>query len=117
MRKVIVFGGSAGGIESLCSVLDGLPADLSAGLLAVIHLGEGSSYLDEVLQRCTGIPVVSAQKAESLEPNRLYLAPVNHHLMVKSGCVVVTKGPRENRHRQQHAPRDRRPAAGGGPEA
>ena len=99
MRKVTVFGGSAGGIQSLCRVLEGLAGELPAALLAVIHIGEGSNHLAEVLQRCTKIDVVSPKKPELLLPSRLYIAPGNHHLVVKNGCVLVTKGPRENRHR------------------
>src|SRR5829696_3289450 len=52
VRKVIVFGGSAGSIPALCRILQGLPANLSAGLLAVIHTSGKNSLLPEVLGRC-----------------------------------------------------------------
>jgi len=44
MRKVVVLGASAGGIEAFCTLLKGLPADFPAPLLAVIHIGEGEKY-------------------------------------------------------------------------
>src|SRR5262245_24329324 len=100
MRKVVVLGGSAGGIEALCEVLKDLPADFSAPLLAVIHVGEGENMLPTVLQRCTRLQVLSpGTDPEPLEPGHVYVASPNRHLAVYDGCVVAAHGPRENRHR------------------
>lgn len=99
MRKVIVFGGSAGGIESLCAILKHLPANFSAGLLAVIHTTQQSAYLAEVVGRCTSLQVISPKEAEPIDAGRLFLAAPNRHLVVKSHCAVSWMGPRENRHR------------------
>ena len=99
MKKVIVLGGSAGGIEALCSLLRELPADLAAPLLAVIHIGEGENMLTNVLQRCTKLEVLSPGPPEPLQAGRVYVAPPNRHLAVHDGCVLAAHGPRENRHR------------------
>src|SRR5437762_2162912 len=99
MRSVIVFGGSAGGIQSLCPVLAGIPPDLPAATMAVIHTGEKSSYLPQVLGRCCKLEVVSPNAPEPVKPGRLYLAKPNRHLLVKSYCALSWMGPRENRHR------------------
>lgn len=99
MRKVIVFGGSAGGIETLCDILGNLPADLPAALLAVIHISERSSQLPAVLGRCSPFRVASPGRAEPIVAGNLYLPQPNRHLVVKSGYVVSCMGPRENRHR------------------
>jgi two-component system chemotaxis response regulator CheB len=99
MRKVIVLGGSAGGIEALCGLLKDLPAELPAPLLAVIHIGEGENMLTRVLQRCTKLEVVSPRHPEPLRDGRVYIAPPNRHLAVHDGCVLAAHGPRENRHR------------------
>lgn len=99
MRKIIVFGGSAGGIESLCTVLKGLPADLPASALAVIHTTQKSTFLPHVLSRCTKLKVVSPENAEPIAPGKVYIAAPNRHLVVKSHCAVSWMGPRENRHR------------------
>jgi len=88
-----------GGIQRLCTVLRGLPADLPAALMAVIHLGDGESYLASILQRCGPLNVVSPKGNEPLVEGKLYVAPPNRHLVVKRNCVLTTKGPRENRHR------------------
>jgi two-component system chemotaxis response regulator CheB len=76
-----------------------LPTEFSAPLLAVIHLGEGGSFLREVLQRCTRLQVVSPQGPEPITSGRIYIASPNRHLTVRDGCVMTSPGPRENRHR------------------
>jgi len=96
---MIVLGGSAGGIQSLCKVIEGLPPDLPAALLAVIHMFEGGSHLSQVLQRCGSIQVVVPDPAEPVAAGRLYLPLPNHHLVVRDGCVATATGPRESRHR------------------
>src|SRR5437763_1642570 len=99
MRKVIVLGGSAGGIPALCALLDRLPADLPAALLAVIHLPEGESFLPEVLQRRSRLKIVSPKEPEPISSGRLYVGLPNRHLVIRNGCVAALSGPRENRHR------------------
>jgi two-component system chemotaxis response regulator CheB len=99
IHKIIVMGGSAGAISSLCTVAAGLPADLAAPVLAVIHMYEGGSHLAEVVQRCAPLKTVVPEKAEPLAPGHIYLPSPNHHLVVKQGCVGIVMGPRESRHR------------------
>ena len=99
VRKVIVFGGSAGAIEGLCSILKQLPAKFPAPALAVIHTTENSAFLPEVVGRCTELEVVSPNQIEPISTGRVYLAAPNRHLVVKSHCAMSWMGPRENRHR------------------
>jgi two-component system, chemotaxis family, protein-glutamate methylesterase/glutaminase len=99
MRKVIVLGGSAGGIQALQAVLKDLPPDLSAPVLAVIHVGEGDNYLPRVLQGYTRLEVLSPTEPQPLVAGRVYVAPPNRHLAIRSDCVLPAHGPRENRHR------------------
>jgi two-component system chemotaxis response regulator CheB len=99
VKKVVVIGGSAGGISALCSILRKLPADFPAPVLGVIHVDEHSSHLAEVLQRCSELKVADPVKPEPIRPGHVYIAPSNRHLIVKSGCAMAVMGPRENRHR------------------
>jgi len=55
MGKVIVIGGSAGAVESLCALLEGLPPDIPAPVLAVIHIPERDNQLPQVFQRCNSM--------------------------------------------------------------
>jgi two-component system chemotaxis response regulator CheB len=99
VRKIIVFGGSAGGIQALGSVLEGLPADLPAAAMAVIHTSEDSQFLPSVLARHSRLKVMEPEKPQPIQSGHLYLPQPNRHLVVKNNCAVSLMGPRENRHR------------------
>lgn len=99
MRNVIVFGGSAGAIQALSTILPGLSADLAAAALAVVHTSEKSSCLPGVLGRASQFEVIEAKKAAPIQSGRLYLPLPNRHLIVRERCAVSLMGPRENRHR------------------
>jgi two-component system, chemotaxis family, protein-glutamate methylesterase/glutaminase len=99
VKRIIVVGGSAGGIKALCTLLEGIPRKFPAPILAVIHLGEESQALSQILQRCSALKVVDPAKAEPIRAGRVYIAPPNRHLLVRSGCAMAVMGPRENRHR------------------
>jgi len=99
VKRIIVVGGSAGGITALCSILKGIPQKFPAPILAVIHMGEESHALTQVFQRCSHLKVVDPDKAEPVRAGKVYIALPNRHLVVKSGCVTSVMGLRENRHR------------------
>jgi two-component system chemotaxis response regulator CheB len=99
-RNIIVIGASAGGFEALKKVVKKLPPDLGASIFVVWHIPPNvTGILPEVLNRAGQIPAANAIDGEAIEPNRIYVAPPDHHLLVEPGRVRVTKGPRENRFR------------------
>lgn len=99
-RDVVVAGGSAGGIEAFCAFLAGLPADLPAAVLVVVHMpADGPSALPEVLDRCGPLPARWAVDGEPLVPGRVYVAARDHHLLVRDGVVRLSRSARQNRSR------------------
>jgi len=96
-NRVVVMGASAGGIEAVCAVLAGLPADFSLPILVVIHIGPGPSQLPAILSRCGPLPATHPQPDEPLRPGHVYVAPPNQHLLVEDRHIRLTHGPRENR--------------------
>lgn len=100
IQSVIVLGASAGGGESLREVVDGLPADLPAAVLVVLHVPSAMpSTLPKILSECGKLPAKHPQDGEELQAARIYIAPPDHHLLVEDGRVAVKKGPKENRFR------------------
>jgi two-component system chemotaxis response regulator CheB len=78
-------------------LLQRLPDDLDAAVLAVIHVAPSSpGRLPEVLQRCSALPVAWAIDGESIHAGRVYVAPPDQHLLVEDGVVRLTRTPREN---------------------
>lgn len=99
-HDIIVVGASAGGVEALTALARDLPADLPAAVFLVLHLPtDATSALPQILNRRDGRRAAHARDGEAIEHGRIYVAPPDTHLLVKRGCVRVTRGPRENGHR------------------
>lgn len=99
-RDLIVIGASAGGIEALQDLFSGLPADLPAAVLVVVHMpAEGGRALQRILSRSTSLDVCTATEGELIESGRVYVCRGDTHLLVGLGHVHVRRGPREHGHR------------------
>lgn len=96
-RHVVVIGASAGGVETLATVVRDLPVDLAASVCVVLHLAPGSpSALAAILGRAGPLPCRSAVDGEPLRDGEILVAPPDRHLVLAAGQVSLTLGPREN---------------------
>jgi two-component system chemotaxis response regulator CheB len=99
-RDIVVVGASAGGVEALVGLAASLPADLPAAVFVVLHLpATGASALPDILSRHGPLAATHVKDGEPIENGRIYVAPPDHHLLVRTGHVHLTRGPRENGHR------------------
>ncbi|HEY1358597.1 MAG TPA: chemotaxis protein CheB [Thermoleophilaceae bacterium] len=99
-RDVIVVGASAGGVEALERLVSGLPPELPASVFVVLHLlSTGTSVLDSILARSGPLPATVAEDGERFERGHIYVAPPDHHLLIRDEHIQLTLGPRENGHR------------------
>ena len=111
-RDIIVMGASAGGIEVLQEVIAGLPAELAATVLVVVHMPpSGGHALSRILGKATDLDVREARDGDPLAHGVIYTARGDHHLLVGSDHVHVRRGPRENGHRPAVDPLFRSAAA------
>jgi two-component system chemotaxis response regulator CheB len=96
-RDIVVIGASAGGIQALTTLVAGLPRDFPAALLVVVHIPPYAiSRLPEILSRSGPLLAAHAQHGEVIEPGRIYIAPPDRHLLVRTGWLELSRGPREN---------------------
>ncbi|MFN3313509.1 MAG: chemotaxis protein CheB [Hyphomonas sp.] len=94
--RIVVIGASEGGIAALRALVAGLPADLPAAVLVVLHIGANNSALASILDRSGPLPAVDPADGETILAGRIYVAPADHHMIVEDGAIRLTKGPREN---------------------
>jgi two-component system chemotaxis response regulator CheB len=96
-RNLVVVAASAGGLEPLRTLLSGLPADLPAAVLVVLHIpASGGRTLPHILNRAGPLPAVAVVDGEPLRAARVYVAPPDRHLLVHHDMVRTSRGPRQN---------------------
>jgi two-component system chemotaxis response regulator CheB len=97
---LVVVGASAGGVEALREFAAGLPADLPAAVLVVLHLpAGGASALASILARSGPLPAVSATHGTRLVAGQICTAVPDRHLLIDDSHMVLSRGPTENGHR------------------
>jgi two-component system, chemotaxis family, protein-glutamate methylesterase/glutaminase len=117
-RRVVVLGASAGGVEALRAVVAGLPPDLPAAVVVVLHVGRGApSALHHILDRSGPLPAVPAEQMAPLRDGVVYTAPADHHVLVVGHHLRLSTGPIENGHRPAIDPLFRSAALSFGPGA
>ncbi len=112
---MVVIGASAGGVEALKALAALLPGDLACPVLVVLHLSATSkSVLADILGRAGPLAAHAAVHGERPGPG-LHVAPVDRHLLVTEGGLMLDDGPREHSLRPAIDPTMRSAAAVHGP--
>ncbi|MBV9012143.1 MAG: chemotaxis protein CheB [Pseudonocardiales bacterium] len=115
---VIAIGASAGGVEALRAVVAGLPPELPAAVLVVLHIPRHApSALPGILDRSGPLPAVAARHGMPARPGTIYVAPAGYHLLIRNGHLELSVGPTENGHRPAIDPLFRSAAVAFGPGA
>lgn len=80
----VVIGASAGGIDALAVLVDGLAPPARAAVIVVLHLSERhESRLAQLFGARSGLPVEEAQPHAPVRPGTVYFAPPGYHLLVE----------------------------------
>ncbi|UWN48843.1 Chemotaxis response regulator protein-glutamate methylesterase [Alcanivorax sp. ALC70] len=102
-EKLVILGASTGGPEAIRQVLEPLPANSPAILIAQHMPGGFTRSFAQRLDRLCRVTVKEAEDGERVLPGHVYVAPGDHHLkLVRSGANYVVRlddGPPVNRHR------------------
>lgn len=109
-HDIVVVGGSAGGVEALIALMRGLPPDLPATVLVVLHVG-ATSHLAEILNAAGPLPVAQAESGQLIEQGAVYVAGPDAHLLLHKDHLLLRRGPRENMSRPAIDPLFRSAAA------
>jgi two-component system chemotaxis response regulator CheB len=98
---LIAAGASAGGMKAIRQLLESLPRDIDAAICVVIHLSRhvDASHFTAALQKSTYMPCQVAVDNTMIQKGHLYLAPSNHHLIIRQNMLLLGRGPGESRWR------------------
>jgi two-component system chemotaxis response regulator CheB len=87
---IVALVASAGGVDALSRVLSGLPAELPASVIVLLHSSpDRESELPGILSRVTALGVEAARDGDELALGRVLVAPAGRHLLVTSELRVA----------------------------
>jgi len=83
-ERLVVIGGSWGGMRAVQAVLQGLGADCPAPVVIALHRGTESRRLARLLQHYTYLNVRDVEDKDDLVPGNVYLAPADYHTLIEA---------------------------------
>ncbi len=117
-NRVVGIGASAGGVEALRHIVALLPGDYPGAICIVLHIpATGRNLLAPILDRHSRLTAVLAADGDALRAGTIYVAPADHHLLVRRDVVELNRGPKENGARPAVDPMFRSLARAWGPHA
>jgi two-component system CheB/CheR fusion protein len=89
---VVAIGSSAGGLEAVTELLEGLETDLEMAYVVISHLDpEHESPLPELLQKRTAMPVHTVVDGMRIKPDHVYVIPPNANMGIVDGVLTLRK--------------------------
>jgi two-component system CheB/CheR fusion protein len=87
---VVGIGASAGGVEAFKLFLETIPEKSGMAFVFVMHLSPThESYLPEILQKFSKIPITSIADNEQLQPDHIYIIPPDKMLTTVDGALRI----------------------------
>lgn len=114
-EQVIVIGASAGGLDAMLTIAGALPADFTAPILLVQHIGAHQSHLPELLDARGPNRAVVARHGDRPVAGTIHVSPPDHHMLLKAGRIRLLRGPKEHHARPAINPLFRSAALERGP--
>lgn len=91
---IVAIGASLGGFIAVRTVLESIRKDLGCGIVVAQHrANDPHSRLVELLARTCPMPLVEPEDKTPIEPNHVYLAPSDYHLLVEPGAISLSVDP------------------------
>ncbi|MEG4204812.1 CheR family methyltransferase [Microcoleus sp. Pol7_A1] len=91
---IVGIAASAGGLEAFAELLTHLPTDTGMAFVLIQHLDPNQkSFLAEILDKTTPMPVNEVQDGVAVKPNQVYVIPPNTKMVLCKGVLELS--PRE----------------------
>jgi two-component system CheB/CheR fusion protein len=92
---IVGIGASAGGISAFRSFFEKMPADSGMAFVVILHLpADRKSFLGEILDKWTAMPIIEAMDGTELKPDHVYVPPP-HSLVALADGRHLTCAPAE----------------------
>ncbi len=96
--SIVGIGASAGGFESISTLLKNLRPDTGLAFVIIQHLGPTSqSALANLLVKMTQMPVVEVQDRAAVEPNHVYVLTPNYDVVLEKRRLRLLRRPSSER--------------------
>lgn len=83
-KEILLIGGSAGSLDVVLRILEGLPKTLNLSIVIVLHRKSTSdSSLTRLLDIRSTVSVKEAEEKEEIVRGMIYLAPADYHLLIE----------------------------------
>lgn len=83
--KLVVIGGSWGGMQASISILQELPESFPLPIWLVLHRQKNQqSELHLIYRKKLALQVQEIEEKQALEPGCVYLAPANYHVLLEN---------------------------------
>ena len=94
--RIIVIGGSAGSLSAVRTITGEFPADFGAAIFVVEHTSPHfPADLPKFLSLDVALAVRYAIDQEPIAPGRIYVAPLDEHMVLDRGRVRLQRSPKE----------------------
>lgn len=88
---IVAIGASAGGLDALERLFDGIVADSGATFVVIQHLSpDHKSMMADLLSRHSDMPVVMVEQDTPIQPNCVYLIPPGAIMQIDAGYLRLT---------------------------
>jgi two-component system chemotaxis response regulator CheB len=94
MDAIVVIAASAGGLDPLLHIIAALPVRCIAAIFIVMHIGHHPSLLPRLLSSDSRHPATFAQDGALIEVGHIYVAPPDHHMILESDHIRLSRGPK-----------------------
>jgi len=95
-RNIVVIAASRGAIPVLRTLAASLVPDGRTTFFVVLHIGRHRSVLPELLSQWGPLVAVNPAHGESVQPDRIYVAPPDRHMVLRNGAVCLLDTAAEN---------------------
>ncbi|MFP5236995.1 MAG: CheR family methyltransferase [Acidobacteriota bacterium] len=95
---VVAFGASAGGLQAFREILENLDPHTGMAFVLVTHLApDQKSFMSEIVERYTEIPVHHVENGQRPLPDNLYVVMPNQSVTLREGLLQVETRPAHDR--------------------